>query len=62
MYKKSKLKIAPKRLIKKVGVKNIPKIRLDINTLIKDTSTADLKFRVTNANKIIILAIPGLIP
>jgi hypothetical protein len=54
--------MAPDKLIKKVGVMNVPMIRLEIKTLINETYTADLKLNLRYVNKIIILAIPGLIP
>ena len=35
--------MAPDKLIKKVGVMNVPMMRLEIKTLINETYTADLK-------------------
>ena len=40
MIRQNKLKIAPKKLNKKVGDIKVPTSKLDIKTLIKDTHTA----------------------
>ena len=54
--------MAPNKLRKKVGDKNDPTIILETKTLTKDTQAAVEKSKRTRVYKIMILAIPGLMP
>ncbi len=54
--------MAPNKLRKKVGDKNYPTIILETKTLTKDTQAAVEKSKRTRVYKIMILAIPGLMP
>ena len=61
-YNKVRLKRAPNKLRKNVGDKNEPTIMLETKTLTIETHAAVEKSKRTREYKIIILAIPGLMP